>query len=87
MRALSSLTAVLFLLIAAPAGAALSTNHSGWLWGAPEPQGNNLFALELQDATGYAAGEFGTLVRTNDGGGTWGDRSHRTRPSTSTGSR
>jgi photosystem II stability/assembly factor-like uncharacterized protein len=72
MRALSSLTALLFLLLAAPAGAALSTNHSGWLWGAPEPQGNNLFGLEMQDSTGYAAGEFGTLLRTNDGGATWG---------------
>ena len=28
--------------VAAPAGAAVSTNHSGWLWGNPEPQGNNL---------------------------------------------
>jgi photosystem II stability/assembly factor-like uncharacterized protein len=72
MRALSSLTAILFLLIAAPAGAALSTTHSGWLWGAPEPQGNTLFALEMQGSTGYAAGAFGTLVRTNDGGATWG---------------
>lgn len=72
MRALSSLTAVLFLLIAAPAGAALSTNQSGWLWGNPEPQGNTLPALELQGMTGYAAGDFGTLLRTNDGGTSWG---------------
>ncbi len=72
MRALSSLTAVLFLLIAAPAGAALSTNQSGWLWGNPEPQGNTLHAVELQGTTGYAAGDFGTLLRTNDGGGGWG---------------
>ncbi len=72
MRTLSSLTAVLFLLIAAPAGAALSTNQSGWLWGNPEPQGNNLPALELQGMTGYAAGDFGTLLRTNDGGTSWG---------------
>ena len=72
MRALSSLTAVLFLLIAAPAGAAVSTNQSGWLWGNPEPQGNGLPALELQGMTGYAAGDFGTLLRTNDGGGSWG---------------
>jgi photosystem II stability/assembly factor-like uncharacterized protein len=72
MRTLSSLTAVLFLLVAAPAGAAVSTNQSGWLWGAPEPQGNTLGALELQGTTGYAAGGFGTLLRTNDGGTTWG---------------
>lgn len=72
MRALSSVTALLFLLIAAPAGAALSTGQSGWLWGSPEPQGNSLNALELQGSTGYAAGDFGTLLRTNDGGSGWG---------------
>jgi photosystem II stability/assembly factor-like uncharacterized protein len=72
MRTLSSLTAVVFLLLAAPAGAALSTNQSGWLWGNPEPQGNTLPALELQGMTGYAAGTFGTLLRTNDGGTSWG---------------
>lgn len=72
MRALFSLTAVLFLPLAAPAGAAVSTNQSGWLWGNPEPQGNTLPALELQGMTGYAAGDFGTLLRTNDGGTTWG---------------
>ena len=72
MRALSSLTAVLCLILAAPAGAAVSTNQSGWLWGSPEPQGNNLTSLEFGGGTGYAAGEFGTLLRTNDGGSTWG---------------
>ncbi len=72
MRALSSLTVVLFLLIVAPAGATLSTNQSGWQWGSPQFQGNSLFALELQGATGYAAGSFGTLLRTNDGGSGWG---------------
>lgn len=72
MRALSSLTIVALLALAAPAGAAVSTNQSGWLWGTPEPQGNTLAALELQGTTGYAAGDFGTLLRTNDGGSTWG---------------
>jgi photosystem II stability/assembly factor-like uncharacterized protein len=72
MRTLSSLTALLFLALAAPAGAAVSTTHSGWLWGVPQPQGNTLRALELQGTTGYAAGDFGTLLRTNDGGGGWG---------------
>jgi photosystem II stability/assembly factor-like uncharacterized protein len=72
MRALSALTTALFLLIAAPAGAAVSTNQSGWLWGSPEPQGNFLTAIEFGGGTGYATGHFGTLLRTNDGGGTWG---------------
>lgn len=72
MRALSSLIVLASLAVAAPAGAAVSTNQSGWLWGTPEPQGNTLGALELQGTTGYAAGDFGTLLRTNDGGSTWG---------------
>jgi photosystem II stability/assembly factor-like uncharacterized protein len=72
MRALSSLTAVLFLLVVAPAGAAVSTSHSGWFWGTPEPQGHSLHALDLEGTTGYAAGDFGTLLRTNDGGTGWG---------------
>jgi photosystem II stability/assembly factor-like uncharacterized protein len=72
MRALSSLTAVVFVILAAPAGAAVSTNQSGWLWGSPEPQGNFLTAIEFGGGTGYAAGHFGTLLRTNDGGSTWG---------------
>jgi photosystem II stability/assembly factor-like uncharacterized protein len=71
MRALSSLTAVLFMLLAAPAGAAVSTNQSGWLWGSPEPQGNTLTAVEFSAGTGYAAGHWGTLLRTEDGGGSW----------------
>lgn len=72
MRALSSLAVLLFLTLVAPAGAALSTNQSGWLWGSPEPQGHTLHVLELQGSTGYAAGDFGTLLRTNDGGSEWG---------------
>src|SRR5688500_2147950 len=72
MRALSSLTAVVFVILAAPAGAAVSTNQSGWLWGSPEPQGNNLTAVEFSGGTGYAAGDWGTLLRTNDGGSAWG---------------
>ena len=72
MRSLSSLTILVFLLLVATAQGAVSTTHSGWLWGTPTPQGNNLFALEFQDTTGYAAGDFGTLLRSDDGGSTWG---------------
>ena len=69
---LSFFLAALFVLrLAAPAGAAVSTNQSGWLWALPEPQGYTLFAFEFHGSTGYAAGEFGTLLRTNDGGSSW----------------
>lgn len=67
--AIASLLALLAL--APPAAAAVSTPHSGWLWGNPEPQGHHLTALELQGNTGFASGAFGTLLRTTDAGATW----------------
>jgi photosystem II stability/assembly factor-like uncharacterized protein len=52
---------------AAPVGVA----HAGWTWGNPLPQGDSLSALAFQGSRGYAVGEFGTMLRTNDGGATW----------------
>ena len=43
------------------------TGHSGWKWGNPQPQGNTLRQVEFAPGTGYAAGEFGTLLRTDIG--------------------
>jgi photosystem II stability/assembly factor-like uncharacterized protein len=43
--------------------------HSGWKWGNPQPQGNTLRQVEFAPGTGYAAGEFGTLLRTDAGVG------------------
>ena len=45
--------------------------HSGWKWGNPQPQGNTLTQLEFAPGVGYAAGEFGTLLRTDNGGQDW----------------
>jgi photosystem II stability/assembly factor-like uncharacterized protein len=53
------------------AGANVQVGSSGWLWGNPLPQGNTLRALSFAGSTGYAAGDFGTLLRTADGGATW----------------
>src|SRR5256885_16722550 len=53
------------------AGAQVSVGHSGWSWGNPQPQGATLHAVEFAGGVGYAAGDFGTLLRTGDGGGTW----------------
>ena len=67
-----SLVAVAALAFATAAGAApVEEGHSGWLWGNPQPQGNTLREIEFTGSRGYAAGDFGTLVRTDDGGGTW----------------
>lgn len=68
---LPALASATLVMGAAPASAAVSVGHSGWSWGTPLPQGNTLRAVELVGLRGYAAGDFGTLLRTDDGGATW----------------
>jgi photosystem II stability/assembly factor-like uncharacterized protein len=71
-RACFALLAIVAALAFAPsAGAQVSVGHSGWSWGNPTPQGNTLHAVEFAGGIGYAAGDFGTLLRTPDGGSTW----------------
>ena len=53
------------------AGGGVSVGHSGWFWGDPQPQGNSLHGIDFVGSRGYAAGDFGTLLRTDDGGATW----------------
>ncbi|WCB91756.1 Ycf48-like protein [Baekduia alba] len=61
------------LAAALPAGASanVQVGSSGWLWGNPLPQGNTLRAMAFSGPSGYAAGDFGTLLKTTDGGVTW----------------
>lgn len=62
----------LFAALAGGAGAAdVTVGHSGWNWGNPQPQGNTLRAVEFAGARGFAAGDFGTLLRTEDRGRSW----------------
>jgi len=49
----------------------VTTGHSGWSWGNPQPQGNTLRAVEFAGTRGFAAGDFGTLLRTDDRGRNW----------------
>jgi photosystem II stability/assembly factor-like uncharacterized protein len=58
-------------VVALVAAAPVRTSQSGWTWGSPRPQGNELRAVEFAAGTGYAAGEFGTILRTDDGGANW----------------
>ncbi len=60
-------------LAGAPAisGAAVSGGHSGWTWSNPSPQGESISDLAFSGATGYAVGDFGTLLRSTDAGTTW----------------
>ncbi|HST38014.1 MAG TPA: YCF48-related protein [Conexibacter sp.] len=57
--------------IAPAAIANVQVGASGWQWGNPLPQGNTLRAASFAGATGYAVGDFGTLLKTIDGGATW----------------
>jgi photosystem II stability/assembly factor-like uncharacterized protein len=58
---------LLALLLALPTTAA-----AVWSWQNPSPQGNTLKDVHFIDAeTGFAVGEWGTVVRTVDGGTTW----------------
>ena len=72
-RLLTVATALVALAVTAPgAFAAVTVGHSGWEWGNPTPQGQTIQAIEFEGARGYAAGWFGTLLSTDDGGTTWG---------------
>src|SRR4051794_40449636 len=75
MRRLALAAAAALLIAAALMGKAVAettVGHSGWNWGNPQPQGHTLRAVEFANATrSYAAGEFGTLLRTDDAGATW----------------
>ncbi|HEY3020029.1 MAG TPA: YCF48-related protein [Solirubrobacteraceae bacterium] len=57
--------------LSAPADAAVQVSQSGWFWGNPTPQGNTLRALDFLSGRGYAVGDAGTALRTDDGGATW----------------
>jgi len=49
-----------------------SQAQSGWTWQNPLPQGNLLNDVEFTDKdTGIAVGDFGTILRTMDGGVNW----------------
>jgi photosystem II stability/assembly factor-like uncharacterized protein len=64
---------VLATLVAAPStlAAPVSVGHSGWAWGDPSPQGNTLNDVVFTGALGFAVGDFGTVLRSEDGGNTW----------------
>jgi photosystem II stability/assembly factor-like uncharacterized protein len=63
--------AALLAVVPALAQASVQVGSSGWQWGNPLPQGNSLRTMSFAGVSGYAAGDFGTLLRTTDGGATW----------------
>src|SRR5260221_3253606 len=43
-----------------------------WNWQTPRPQGNSLRSVQFSDAShGWAAGEYGTVLHTTNGGASW----------------
>jgi photosystem II stability/assembly factor-like uncharacterized protein len=67
----AALAACAVAVMSAGASANVQVGSSGWSWGNPLPQGNTLRAMAFSGTTGYAVGEFGTLLKTTDGGATW----------------
>jgi photosystem II stability/assembly factor-like uncharacterized protein len=65
------LAACALAVLPAAASANVQVGSSGWLWGNPLPQGNTLRAMAFAGTTGYAVGDFGTLLKTTDAGDTW----------------
>ena len=49
----------------------MQVSQSGWQWGNPTPQGNTIRAMDFVAGRGYAIGDDGTALRTDDGGATW----------------
>lgn len=67
----AAMTAALAVAASGSAEAAVQVSQSGWQWGNPTPQGNTLRAMDVSGGRGYAIGDDGTALRTDDGGATW----------------
>src|SRR3954467_4502452 len=69
---LAALAAALSWAVFAPFGSAsVNVAQSGWSWGSPTPQGNTLNSIDFVQGRGFAAGDAGTVLRTDDGGSIW----------------
>ncbi len=69
--ALAAIAAWALAGTAAASAAPVSVGTSGWTWGNPVPQGETLNSVAFQGARGYAVGEDGTVLRSDDGGASW----------------
>jgi hypothetical protein len=51
--------------------------YAQWDWQNPVPQGNNLNAVKfLNSSFGWAVGDYGTILRTVDGGVQWEEQEY-----------
>jgi photosystem II stability/assembly factor-like uncharacterized protein len=63
--------ALVVIALASTASAGVNTPQSGWYSGNPLLGPNALRDLSCSGPTCYAAGDFGTLLKSKNGGGTW----------------
>jgi hypothetical protein len=70
-RAWSAAAVAAALTLIAGASAGVNTPHSGWYSGNPTLGPNNLTDLVCGGTTCYAAGAFGTLLKSTNAGSTW----------------
>lgn len=64
---------IVFLFSQLPA----QTNNNDWFWQYPKPQGNTLRNIKaLYQNTAIATGDFGTFIKTTDGGESWDVKSN-----------
>jgi photosystem II stability/assembly factor-like uncharacterized protein len=72
VRRACAAAAVTAACLAMPAAATpAASGHSGWSWSSPAPTGEDLRDVAFADGVGYAAGGFGTLLRSDDAGLGW----------------
>jgi photosystem II stability/assembly factor-like uncharacterized protein len=67
----SMLALVAVLCTSSASSANVQVGSSAWQWGNPLPQGNTIVTADFAGSAGYAAGGFGTLLKTTDSGRTW----------------
>jgi photosystem II stability/assembly factor-like uncharacterized protein len=70
-RAWTAAAVAAALTLIAGASAGVNTPHSGWYSGNPTLGPNNLTDLVCGGSTCYAAGAFGTLLKSTNAGSTW----------------
>ncbi|MEO8664690.1 MAG: hypothetical protein ABI462_04260, partial [Ignavibacteria bacterium] len=64
---------IIFLtLIALTSEKSYSQQPDNWEWLNPKPQGNTIHTMDFaNDNIGYAAGAFGTVIKSTDNGISW----------------
>ncbi|HEY3268979.1 MAG TPA: YCF48-related protein [Armatimonadota bacterium] len=72
MRGLPVIVAIALILAPVSRAEGVMAGDGGWVWQNPAPLNNLLYAVHfVSPRTGWAIGEAGAILRTDDGGATW----------------